>query len=171
MANVDASEDVTVVAREEATMVARPLRDLDESHARRDALLLGVLALAAYWLSNDGQFMFFNYHLHLAVSFLNGRLYIANPPSWLTEFAYADGKPYVYFDPFPAVFLLPQKPPAPDMNIHPLFKIDRHGAGRTGFTYSRASRSANNGTFFTFRTPRDVFEAPNRILKWQVDFD
>ena len=107
MANVDASEDVTVVAREEATMVARPLRDLDESHARRDALLLGVLALAAYWLSNDGQFMFFNYHLHLAVSFLNGRLYIANPPSWLTEFAYADGKPYVYFDPFPAVFLLP----------------------------------------------------------------
>ena len=107
MANVDASEDVTVVAREEATMVARPLRDLDESHARRDALLLGVLALAAYWLSNDGQFMFFNYHLHLAVAFLNGRLYIANPPSWLTEFAYADGKPYVYFDPFPAVFLLP----------------------------------------------------------------
>lgn len=74
---------------------------------RLDALLLAVLALAAYWLSNDGQFMFFNYHLHLAVSFLEGRLFIANPPSWLTEFAYADGKPYVYFDPFPAVFLLP----------------------------------------------------------------
>jgi len=72
-----------------------------------DALLLGLLALAAYWLSNDGQFMFFNYHLHLAVSFLAGRLHIASPPSWLTEFAYADGKPYVYFDPFPAVFLLP----------------------------------------------------------------
>jgi len=71
----------------------------------------------------------------------------------------------------PAVFLLPQKPPAPDTNIHPLFKIDRHGAARTGFTYSRASRSANNGVFFTFRTPRDVFEAPNRILKWRVDFD
>ena len=107
MANVDASEDVTVIAREEATVVARPVRGWDEDHARRDALLLGVLALGAYWLSNDGQFMFFNYHLHLAVSFLNGRLYIANPPSWLTEFAYADGKPYVYFDPFPAVFLLP----------------------------------------------------------------
>jgi len=51
--------------------------------------------------------MFFNYHLHLAVAFLQGRLYIANPPSWLTEFAFHDGKPYVYFDPFPAVFLLP----------------------------------------------------------------
>jgi len=51
--------------------------------------------------------MFFNYHLHLAVAFLQGRLYIANPPSWLTEFAFHEGKPYVYFDPFPAVFLLP----------------------------------------------------------------
>lgn len=107
MANVDASEDVTVVAREDETVLARPERGSEDDHARRDALLLGVLALGAYWLANDGQFMFFNYHLHLAVSFLNGRLYIANPPSWLTEFAYADGKPYVYFDPFPAVFLLP----------------------------------------------------------------
>ena len=89
MANQDASsEDVTVVASpagsEDVTVVVatRTGRGAEE-HARRDALLLGLLALAAYWLSNDGQFMFFNYHLHLAVSFLNGRLYIANPPSWL----------------------------------------------------------------------------------------
>lgn len=72
-----------------------------------DALLLTVLAAGAYVLANDGGFMFFNYHLHLAVSFLEGRLHIADPPSWLTEFAFANGKPYVYFDPFPAVFLLP----------------------------------------------------------------
>jgi len=72
-----------------------------------DAALATGLAYAAYHVANDGAFMFFNYHLHLAVSFLQGRLYIANPPSWLTEFAYADGKPYVYFDPFPAIFLLP----------------------------------------------------------------
>lgn len=72
-----------------------------------DAIAATALAAAAYWFANDGSFMFFNYHLHLAVSFLEGRLHIANPPSWLTEFAFANGKPYVYFDPFPAVFLLP----------------------------------------------------------------
>lgn len=72
-----------------------------------DAIVATALAAAAYWVANDGSFMFFNYHLHLAVSFLEGRLHIANPPSWLTEFAFANGKPYVYFDPFPAVFLLP----------------------------------------------------------------
>jgi len=72
-----------------------------------DALLATALAYGAYHFANDGAFMFFNYHLHLAVSFLEGRLHIANPPSWLTEFAFANGRPYVYFDPFPAVFLLP----------------------------------------------------------------
>lgn len=125
MANRDISEDATVVASEDATLVvddatrvaasedvtvvAAPprIRQDAREHARLDALLLGLLALGAYWLSNDGNFMFFNYHLHLAVSFLAGRLHIPNPPSWLTEFAFADGKAYVYFDPFPAVFLLP----------------------------------------------------------------
>ena len=106
-ATVVAAADVTLVASEDATVVASPAPGPVGGHARLDALLLGLVALAAYWLSNDGQFMFFNYHLHLAVSFLNGRLHIANPPSWLTEFAFADGKAYVYFDPFPAVFLLP----------------------------------------------------------------
>ena len=105
MENEQTTEQQIDVAADAAasTAVARPL----ERGTRLDALLLAVLALAVYWLSNDGQFMFFNYHLHLAVSLLNGRLYVANPPSWLTEFAFADGKPYVYFDPFPAVFLLP----------------------------------------------------------------
>jgi hypothetical protein len=76
-------------------------------HSLLDAALATLFTLAAYYIANDGSFMFFNYHLHLAVSFLEGRLHIANPPSWLTEFAFVDGKPYVYFDPFPAVFLLP----------------------------------------------------------------
>ena len=72
-----------------------------------DAALSVVLALGLYHVANDGAFMHFNYHLHLASAFLDGRLYIAQPPSWLTEFAFADGKAFVYFDPFPAVFLLP----------------------------------------------------------------
>lgn len=81
----------------------------EEGHGRTlvDALIATALAYGAYYVANDGAFMFFNYHLHLAVSLLEGRLHIANPPSWLTEFAFANGKPYVYFDPFPAVFLLP----------------------------------------------------------------
>lgn len=72
-----------------------------------DAALLGAAAYAVYRAANGGGFMYFNYHLHLADAFLHGRLYIANPPSWLTEFAYVDGRPYVYFDPFPAILLLP----------------------------------------------------------------
>ncbi len=52
-----------------------------------------------------------------------------------------------------------------------LFDIKRMVGGRTGFTYSRASRRAKDGVFFTFRGGHDVFTAPNRILKWQVAFD
>ena len=72
-----------------------------------DAGLATALAFALYALANDGSFMFFNYHLHLAVAFLAERLHIPNPPSWLTEFAWVDGRAYVYFDPLPALFLLP----------------------------------------------------------------
>jgi hypothetical protein len=74
---------------------------------RLDAVWLAALAYAVYWAANNGGFMYFNYHLHLAFSFLQGRLWIASPPSWLTEFAFYQDRPYVYFDPFPSVFLLP----------------------------------------------------------------
>ncbi|MBU6281961.1 hypothetical protein KGQ64_06935 [bacterium] len=74
---------------------------------RLDAALLGLLALAAYWFAWNGRFMHFNYHLHLSIAFLEGRLHVPKPPPWLTEFAYSEGRAYVYFDPFPAVLLLP----------------------------------------------------------------
>jgi hypothetical protein len=74
---------------------------------RLDAVWLAALAYGVYWAANNGGFMYFNYHLHLAFSFLQGRLWIASPPSWLTEFAFYQDRPYVYFDPFPSVFLLP----------------------------------------------------------------
>jgi hypothetical protein len=86
--------------------VVRELR-AEAWRTRLDALWLGVLAYAAYRAAFNGGFMYFNYHLHLAFSFLQGRLWIASPPSWLTEFAFYEGRPYVYFDPFPSVFLLP----------------------------------------------------------------
>jgi hypothetical protein len=52
-----------------------------------------------------------------------------------------------------------------------LFDIARFEPVRTGFTYSRASRRAKDGVFFTFRGVRDIFRGPNRILRWQVTFD
>jgi hypothetical protein len=37
-----------------------------------------------------------------------------------------------------------------------------------GFTYSRASRAAQRGVFFSFRSSDDVFPAGDKILKWDV---
>src|SRR5262245_61311837 len=100
---------MTAVFENDATGATVVVRDFRGAawRSRLDALWLGLLAYAAYRAAFNGGFMFFNYHLHLAYSFLHGRLWIANPPSWLTEFAFYQGKPYVYFDPFPSVFLLP----------------------------------------------------------------
>jgi hypothetical protein len=71
----------------------------------------------------------------------------------------------------PRVFLLSKVDAGGKAAFHHLFDVERHGPGRTGFTYSRASRRATNGTFFTFRTPTDVSRAQNRVLKWQMEFD
>ena len=71
------------------------------------AELAMALAFLAYVLANNGGFMNFNYHVHLAEAFLNGRLDVLAPPSWLTEFAFYQGKYYVYFGPMPAVLLAP----------------------------------------------------------------
>jgi Methyltransferase domain len=48
--------------------------------------------------------------------------------------------------------------------------LDNFEARGTGLTFSRASRSAKNGVFFSFRNGSDVFPEGSRILKWEVDF-
>jgi SAM-dependent methyltransferase len=48
--------------------------------------------------------------------------------------------------------------------------LDNFGASGTGLTYSRASRAAKNGAFFSFRGGFDVFPEGSRILKWEVEF-
>ena len=48
--------------------------------------------------------------------------------------------------------------------------IDNFTDRGTGMTFSRASRAAKNGTFFSFRNGYDVFAEGSRILKWEVDF-
>jgi len=76
---------------------------------------------------------------------------------------FADDKPQV---------LLLSKPTAgcaPGL-VH-LFDVERHTDKRTGFTHSLASRRADNGVFFTYRKSTDVFRAPDRILRWQIEFE
>jgi hypothetical protein len=73
----------------------------------------------------------------------------------------------------PGVFLMPKHPAGSGPELHQLFDIDDYtgnpAAGR-GFTYSRASRSALDGTFFTYRAPYQGLPLPHQILKWEVSF-
>ncbi|HTT98514.1 MAG TPA: hypothetical protein VMF58_10725 [Rhizomicrobium sp.] len=72
----------------------------------------------------------------------------------------------------PSVHLVPKKavPGAPgmvhvcDLDIYPT-------RDRPGFTFSKASRAAVDGTFFTYRSSEDVFPAGHRILEWKVTLE
>jgi hypothetical protein len=65
----------------------------------------------------------------------------------------------------PGVYLMPKRPGG---ELAHLFDIAVHSTIRTGFTYSRASRAAKDGVFFTFRTSTDAFPFGHKILKWEV---
>jgi hypothetical protein len=69
----------------------------------------------------------------------------------------------------PGVFLMPKAVHDPQL-VH-LFDVDVHSQTRTGFTYSRASRAAKDGTFFTYRGSTDAFPAGHKILRWDVRFE
>lgn len=79
----------------------------DHVVARTNPVLMAVAALVVYLLVNNGQYQYFNYYVHLAESFLQGKLHIENPPPWLTEFTWHDGKRYLFYGPLPAVLLMP----------------------------------------------------------------
>jgi hypothetical protein len=70
----------------------------------------------------------------------------------------------------PKMFLLWKQEPFP---LTPLFAVDnfRQESPATGFTYSRASRSTQDGVFFTYRAATDAFPAGPRILRWRIIFD
>jgi hypothetical protein len=46
---------------------------------------------------------------------------------------------------------------------------DKPRAGR-GFTFSKASRAAAGGTFFSYRAPYHLFPSGHQILRWDVTF-
>jgi hypothetical protein len=73
-------------------------------------------------------------------------------------------------DRMPNVFLMPKVPVAGAPPIFHLFDVRNHSIVRTGFTYSRASRAAHEGTFFTFRGSTDAFLFGQKTLRWDVAF-
>ena len=68
----------------------------------------------------------------------------------------------------PGVFLMPKNSASGGV-VH-LFDAEIHSAIRTAFTYSKASRAAKDGVFFTARSGTDVFAFGHKILKWEVEF-
>lgn len=73
-------------------------------------------------------------------------------------------------DKMPGVFLMPKRAPESAPPLVHLFDVDVHSQVRTGFTYSRASRAAKDGTFFTYRGSTDAFPTGHKMLKWDVRF-
>jgi hypothetical protein len=70
----------------------------------------------------------------------------------------------------PGVFLMPKRPPASGPGLIHLFDVEAYSAVPTGFTYSKASRCARDGVFFTARSGTDVFPFGHKLLKWEVTF-
>jgi hypothetical protein len=66
----------------------------------------------------------------------------------------------------PGIYLLCKKTRA----FTHLFDIDcfPSGARASGFTFSRASRAAKDGRFFTYRSDEDFFTSGQKVLEWEV---
>jgi len=54
--------------------------------------------------------------------------------------------------------------------VHPFVEMDNYGPSGTGFTYSRHSRKARDGVFFSYRGATDVFPHSPRVLRWEIEF-
>jgi hypothetical protein len=70
----------------------------------------------------------------------------------------------------PGVYLMAKQhqPGAPEL-VH-LFDAETYSPVPTAFTYSKASRAAHHGVFFTARSGTDLFPCGHRLLKWEVTF-
>jgi hypothetical protein len=68
----------------------------------------------------------------------------------------------------PQVCLLSKTEP---YTVTELFTLDRYLPTGTGFTYSRNSRVALDGRFFTYRDKNDVFSGGPPLLQWDVAFE
>ena len=67
----------------------------------------------------------------------------------------------------PQVFLISKKDYALSTE---LFRAGVFRDDGSGFTYSRASRAARDGVFYSHRSEKDVFDSPGGILRWELEF-
>ncbi|HVV64908.1 MAG TPA: hypothetical protein VHC42_05530 [Rhizomicrobium sp.] len=73
----------------------------------------------------------------------------------------------------PGVYLMPKIPkPGGPCFLH-LFDLSTFPSGPrpAGFTYSKASRAAKDGVFFTYRSDEDVFNGGHKLLRWRVRWE
>jgi SAM-dependent methyltransferase len=56
-------------------------------------------------------------------------------------------------------------------NCVEIARLSNHAARGTGLSYSRASRTAADGVFFSFRLPTDEFEARPGLMRWQFTLE
>ena len=70
--------------------------------------------------------------------------------------------------PKPQVFLVSKTQPG---LVAEICTVDAHNPAGTGFVFSRASRVAEDGVFFTFRSKFDLLEAPARFARWTISFE
>lgn len=70
----------------------------------------------------------------------------------------------------PGVYLLPKD--RSSGGLAHLFDLDSYPTReKPGFTFSKASRAAVNGVFFSFRSGESVFPTGHQILEWHVQID
>lgn len=72
----------------------------------RLSLLIFSIVLLIYFLSSPGE-TYYNYFTRLSESFINGKLYLTQNPSWLNELVPVNNKYYVVYPPMPAIVLMP----------------------------------------------------------------
>ncbi|HVV65697.1 MAG TPA: hypothetical protein VHC42_09515 [Rhizomicrobium sp.] len=73
----------------------------------------------------------------------------------------------------PGVYLLAKTAPSDAPGFQHLFDLRTFPAGArpAGFTYSKASRAAKEGVFFTYRSDEDVFDGGHKLLRWRVRWE
>lgn len=69
-------------------------------------LFLFLTTFIIYYITS-GSPTPYNYFVRLADAFLNGRLYLTDNPSWLSELIPINGKYYVIYPPMPALIIIP----------------------------------------------------------------